>query len=64
MTEYSKQSGKKALQVRQLAALTMLTERTVYRWLADPEYGHRGNRVRLAAAAKRLGIQIQAAPST
>ncbi len=49
------------MQVRQLATATMLTERTVYRWLAQPERGHYGNRARLAAAAKRLGIPLPGA---
>lgn len=56
MSEYSKQDGKRAAIARQLARATDLTERTVYRWLANPERGHFGNRKRLAAAAKRLGL--------
>lgn len=42
--------------MRQLARATELTERTVYRWLKDPDRGHFGNRKRLAAAAAKLGL--------
>lgn len=61
MTEYSKQDGRRASIVRQLAAMTLLTERTVYRWMREPERGHYGNRARLVAAARKLGIPLPGA---
>lgn len=63
MTEHSGQDGQRAATVRQLALATMLTERTVYRWLRNPERANFGNRRRLEAAAKRIGFPLPAAPA-
>lgn len=44
--------------VRRLAAATMVTERTVYRWYREPTRAHRGNAARLSAAAIKMGIPL------
>ena len=48
----------RAQDVRQIAAMVMVSERTVYRWYAAPERTHRGTRIRLEAAAKRIGAPL------
>lgn len=58
------ETKRRATEVRQLAAATLLTERTVYRWLRDPGKAHFGNKARLEAAAKRMGIPLPTAPAT
>lgn len=61
MSEYSTEAQSerwRAQDVRALAALAMVTERTVYRWMREPERAHRGNAARLAAAALKLGIPL------
>lgn len=58
MSEYSGASERwHAQDVRRLATETMLSERTVYRWFEKPTSTTRGNRMRLQAAASKLGIQ-------
>lgn len=47
--------------VERLAAATKLSQRTVYRWFAEPERTNRGNAQRLAAAARRLCIALPVA---
>lgn len=62
MSEYSRKGERwRAQDVRQLAVSAMVTERTVYRWLRAPERTHRGNRMRLEAAAQLLGMQLPGA---
>lgn len=58
LDETSQQSRWHAQDVRRLAVVAMVTERTVYRWFREPARAHKGNAARLAAAALKLGIPL------